>query len=123
MKSIAESNIKPKEDFWRPAEQGKINFDDGFVMGSCTYPLGRARDSITAEAKACLEAIVFGEEMGFLDLVVEDGRGTIGSRAHHCQRSKKGFGMLKELCYHSESGDGVFKEKWYIFSPMNSGFG
>ncbi|MBA0633824.1 hypothetical protein Godav_025499 [Gossypium davidsonii] len=41
------------------------------VMGACTYPLGRTGDSTTAEAKACLQAVIFGEEMGFRDLVVE----------------------------------------------------
>ncbi|MBA0788387.1 hypothetical protein Gotri_026130 [Gossypium trilobum] len=44
---------------------------EGLVMGSCTYPLGRTRDPTTTEANACLQAIIFGEEMRFRDLVVE----------------------------------------------------
>ncbi|MFQ6627030.1 hypothetical protein Gotur_006415 [Gossypium turneri] len=42
-----------------------------FVMGACIYLLGRTGDSTTVEVKACLQAIIFGEEMGFRDLVVE----------------------------------------------------
>lgn len=40
-------------------------------MGYCAYPLGSTGDLTTAEAKACLQAIIFGEEMSFRDLVVE----------------------------------------------------
>ncbi|MBA0817839.1 hypothetical protein Gohar_022234, partial [Gossypium harknessii] len=42
-----------------------------FVMGACIYLLGRTGDSTTVEVKACLQAVIFGEEMGFRDLVVE----------------------------------------------------
>ncbi|MBA0753367.1 hypothetical protein Gogos_019853, partial [Gossypium gossypioides] len=41
------------------------------VMGACTYPLGRIGDPTTAKAKACLHVVIFGEEMGFRDLVVK----------------------------------------------------
>lgn len=44
---------------------------EGFVMGACSYPLGKTGDPTTAEAKAYLQAIIFEEEMGFRDLVVE----------------------------------------------------
>lgn len=40
-------------------------------MGACTYPLGRTGNPTTAEVKVCLQAIIFGEKMGFRDLVVE----------------------------------------------------
>ncbi|MBA0753366.1 hypothetical protein Gogos_019853, partial [Gossypium gossypioides] len=40
-------------------------------MGACTYPLGRIGDPTTAKAKACLHVVIFGEEMGFRDLVVK----------------------------------------------------
>ncbi|KAA3481719.1 reverse transcriptase [Gossypium australe] len=81
-----------REDFWRPpkAEQVKANFDaafsqqymiaiagiiirnhEGFVIGAYTYPLGRIKDPTTTEVKACLQAVIFGEEMGFRDLVVQ----------------------------------------------------
>ncbi|KAA3467247.1 hypothetical protein EPI10_002272 [Gossypium australe] len=42
---------------------------EGFVIGACSYPLGRTGDPTTAEAKACLQAVIFVEEMGFRDLV------------------------------------------------------
>ncbi|MBA0552149.1 hypothetical protein Golob_022987 [Gossypium lobatum] len=98
IQTIIEINMKPKEDFWRPskAEQMKVNFNaiffqqelkattgiiirnyEGLVMGSCTYPLGRTGDPTTMEAKACLQAIIFGEEMRFQDLVVEGDALTI----------------------------------------------
>ncbi|MBA0876627.1 hypothetical protein Goshw_014335 [Gossypium schwendimanii] len=48
-----------------------IRNHEGFVMGACTYPLGRTGDLTTAEANVYLQAAIFGEEMGFRDLVVE----------------------------------------------------
>ncbi|XP_012472361.1 uncharacterized protein LOC105789534 [Gossypium raimondii] len=90
--SLTETRINPREEFWKPpkAEQVKANFDaafsqqgmtttagiiiinhEGLVMGACTYPLRRTGDPTTIEAKARLQAIIFEEEMGFQDLVVE----------------------------------------------------
>ncbi|MBA0815520.1 hypothetical protein Gohar_000285 [Gossypium harknessii] len=48
-----------------------IRNHEGYVMGACPYPLGRIGDPTTTEAKACLHAVIFGEEMGFRDLVVK----------------------------------------------------
>ncbi|MBA0738202.1 hypothetical protein Gogos_011598, partial [Gossypium gossypioides] len=48
-----------------------IRNHEGLVMRACTYPLGRNGDPTTLEAKACLQAIIFGEEMGFRDLIAE----------------------------------------------------
>ncbi|MBA0878972.1 hypothetical protein Goshw_029258, partial [Gossypium schwendimanii] len=48
-----------------------IKIHECLVMGAFTYPLGRTGDSTIAEAKACLQAVIFGEEMGFRDLVIE----------------------------------------------------
>ncbi|MBA0785431.1 hypothetical protein Gotri_024948, partial [Gossypium trilobum] len=90
--SSTETRINPREVFWRPLkeEQVKANFEaaflqqdmtatagviirnhEGFVMGACTYPLGRTGDLTTAEANVYLQAAIFGEEMGFRDLVFE----------------------------------------------------
>lgn len=74
----------PKEN------QVKINFDAAFstqnrstsagiivrnhnclVMGSCAYPLGRSEDSTMAEALACLQAVSFGADLEFQNIVVE----------------------------------------------------
>ncbi|KAK5812958.1 hypothetical protein PVK06_028404 [Gossypium arboreum] len=46
-------------------------------MGACFYLLGRTGDPTTAEAKVCLQAVIFREEMGFQDLVVEGDTLTI----------------------------------------------
>ncbi|MBA0667210.1 hypothetical protein Goklo_000327 [Gossypium klotzschianum] len=54
-----------------------IRNNEGFVMGACSHPLGRKGDPTTTEAKACLHAVIFGEEMGFRDLVVEGDALTI----------------------------------------------
>ncbi|MFQ6631862.1 hypothetical protein Gotur_009379 [Gossypium turneri] len=48
-----------------------IRNHERFVMGACTYPLGRTGDLTTVEANVYLQAAIFGEEMGFRDLVVE----------------------------------------------------
>lgn len=63
-------------------------------MGSSTYPLGRTGDPITAEAKACLEVIIFGEEMGFLDLVVEGDALTIIKKIKYDLKDKSVIGNL-----------------------------
>lgn len=43
----------------------------GLTMGSCTYPIKNVRDSTTTEAYACLHGIIFANELGFNDIVVE----------------------------------------------------
>ncbi|MBA0735132.1 hypothetical protein Gogos_019007 [Gossypium gossypioides] len=40
-------------------------------MGSCVYSVKNVRDPTTAEACACLQGVVFAEEMGFDELIVE----------------------------------------------------
>ncbi|MBA0794257.1 hypothetical protein Gohar_018607, partial [Gossypium harknessii] len=57
IQTIIEINMKPKEDFWRPPKAEQMKEE----LGTPT----------TTEAKACLQAIIFGEEMRFRDLVVE----------------------------------------------------
>ncbi|MBA0713243.1 hypothetical protein Golax_012286, partial [Gossypium laxum] len=90
--SSTETRINPREVFWRPLkeEQVKANFEaafsqqdmtatagviiknhEGFVMGAYTYLLGRTWDLTTAKANVYLQAAIFGEEIGFRDLVVE----------------------------------------------------
>ncbi|KAK5845007.1 hypothetical protein PVK06_001158 [Gossypium arboreum] len=48
-----------------------IRNHEGFVMRACSYPIGRTGDLTTAESKACLQAVIFAEEMGFRDMAVE----------------------------------------------------
>ncbi|MBA0669417.1 hypothetical protein Goklo_029308 [Gossypium klotzschianum] len=48
-----------------------IRNHEGFVIGACTYPLGRTGDLTTAETNVYLQAAIFGKEMGFRELVVE----------------------------------------------------
>lgn len=92
VKSSTETRLIPREMFWRPPMEGQVkaNFDstylqqdmtatagviirnhEGFVMRACSYPIGRTGDLTTAESKACLQAVIFGEEMDFRDMVVE----------------------------------------------------
>ncbi|KAH1097999.1 hypothetical protein J1N35_014920 [Gossypium stocksii] len=43
----------------------------GFVMGSCSYPINNAQDSTIVEALAGLQGVVFAEEMGFCNVIIE----------------------------------------------------
>ncbi|MBA0678353.1 hypothetical protein Goari_019706 [Gossypium aridum] len=134
LKSITESNIKSKEDCWRP-----LRNHEGLVMGYCAYPLGSTRDLTTAEAKACLQAIIFREEMSFRDLVVEGDaltvikklrldskdRSVIGNIIDEIKGKRTSFDHLsfeytlrkrgEVSYYHAESGDGFF-DKMACFS-------
>ncbi|KAG8490634.1 hypothetical protein CXB51_013838 [Gossypium anomalum] len=47
------------------------------VMGTCSYPLGMTRDPTIAEVKECLQAVIFWEEMGFQNQVVEGNALTV----------------------------------------------
>ncbi|MBA0850891.1 hypothetical protein Goshw_008982 [Gossypium schwendimanii] len=40
-------------------------------MGSCVYSVKNVRDLTTADAYACLQGVVFAEEMGFDEVIVE----------------------------------------------------
>ena len=40
-------------------------------MVSCVYPVKNVRDPTTAKAYACLQRVVFVEEMGFGEVIVE----------------------------------------------------
>ncbi|KAH1031841.1 hypothetical protein J1N35_044015 [Gossypium stocksii] len=40
-------------------------------MGACTHQWQNVRESTTAEAWACLQAVTFAEELGFQDICVE----------------------------------------------------
>ncbi|PPD83089.1 hypothetical protein GOBAR_DD19974 [Gossypium barbadense] len=42
-----------------------IRNHEGLLMVACTYPLGRTGDPTTAEAKACLQVVIFGKKWVF----------------------------------------------------------
>ncbi|MBA0731726.1 hypothetical protein Golax_023433 [Gossypium laxum] len=116
-----------------------IRNHEGLVMGSCAYPLGSTRDLTTAEAKSCLQAIIFGEKMSFRDLVVEGDaltvikklrldskdRSVIGNIIDEIKGKRTSFDHLsfeytlrkrgEVSYYHAESGDGFF-DKMACFS-------
>lgn len=78
-------------DIWEPPKGDivKINFDatycqqsnksisgiiirnKGLVMASCIYPWKNILNSTMAEARACLQAVIFTEELGFREACVE----------------------------------------------------
>ncbi|MBA0869514.1 hypothetical protein Goshw_029209, partial [Gossypium schwendimanii] len=42
-----------------------VRNNKGFVMAACTYPFEHDANSTMAEARACLRALIFMEELGF----------------------------------------------------------
>ncbi|MBA0577699.1 hypothetical protein Golob_025226 [Gossypium lobatum] len=47
------------------------------IMGVCAYPINNIQDPVTAEAHACLQVVIYAEEMGFNNICVEGDALTI----------------------------------------------
>ncbi|MBA0612839.1 hypothetical protein Godav_013388, partial [Gossypium davidsonii] len=69
-----------------------IRNHEGLVTGACTYPLGRNGDPTTSKVKTCLQTVIFGEEMGFRDLIAE--------AAHSL--AARGYNLTRQSCWIEE---------------------
>ncbi|KAH1031923.1 hypothetical protein J1N35_044097 [Gossypium stocksii] len=86
------TNIMQNDNAWNPPTMNvvKANFDasfnrqdhssvagiifrdsEGHILAACTYPNNFVADPTTTEARACLQAVIVDEELGFRRLVVE----------------------------------------------------
>ncbi|MBA0845997.1 hypothetical protein Goarm_022380, partial [Gossypium armourianum] len=70
------------------------------VMGACTYPQGRNGDPTTSKVKTCLQVIIFGEEMGFRDLIAEGDALTENEAAHSL--AARGDNLTSPSCWIEE---------------------
>ncbi|KAG8481488.1 hypothetical protein CXB51_026338 [Gossypium anomalum] len=92
LESFTNYRFNTNKPNWEPPseEQVKVNFDTsyqqlnclaisciiitynmGLVMGACGCRINNIRDSTTAKAVACVQAVTFAEEMDFGDVVIE----------------------------------------------------
>ncbi|KAA3472633.1 reverse transcriptase [Gossypium australe] len=104
-----------QERRWNPPERNtiKLNFDasfnqnmeksvsgviarnnEGLVMVACTYPWDYTPDPITAEARACLQAIIMAEEMGFQEICVEGDSLTIIKKVNSLEDDRSNISNL-----------------------------
>lgn len=92
LNSLSTSINIPRQTTWKPLEGYivKVKFDasfnqqlhtsclgvlarnrEGLVMASCTFLQEKILNSTMAQARACLKAISFSEQLGFKDVCVE----------------------------------------------------
>lgn len=65
-------------------------------MAACTFPWDNILDPFMAEARACLQAIVMAEELGFQDVCVEGDALTIIRKLNSREANKAAHEMAKE---------------------------
>ncbi|MBA0608962.1 hypothetical protein Godav_021107 [Gossypium davidsonii] len=71
---------------------------EGLVMATYTYPYENTADSTVAEARACLTAIIFMEELGFWKVVVEGDALTVVKKLKAFEKYKSIVSVLiKEI--------------------------
>ncbi|KAK8622840.1 hypothetical protein V6N13_117739 [Hibiscus sabdariffa] len=57
----------------RSATSGIVARDnEGFILAACAFPHSNVSDAFVAEALACLQAVHFAKDMGFLNVTIED---------------------------------------------------
>ncbi|KAA3465129.1 reverse transcriptase [Gossypium australe] len=72
--------------------------NEGLVMAACTYPWDNTPDPITTEARACLQAIIMAEEMGFQEICVEGDSLTIIKKVNSLEDDRsKISNLIKEI--------------------------
>ncbi|MBA0600224.1 hypothetical protein Gorai_006419, partial [Gossypium raimondii] len=103
------STIQKSEIFiWGPpaGDMIKVNFDatfhrflkdatvgdlvcnsEGLIMVLCTYPYENVVDPAVAEIRACLQAVTFMEELGFLEIINEGDALTIIKKTKEAPRA------------------------------------
>ncbi|MBA0597609.1 hypothetical protein Gorai_007411, partial [Gossypium raimondii] len=67
-----------------------VRINEAFVMVACTYPFEHVADSIVAEPRSCLRVLIFMEELGFQEIVVEGDALTIIEKDLVGQQRPKG---------------------------------
>ncbi|KAA3467018.1 reverse transcriptase [Gossypium australe] len=98
MESLSRDMQKTKETIWQPTDDDyvKVNFDACFnnftnssvsgtiirnserlIMATSTYPNSYVKDTTIVEARACIQALIFVEELGFQRIMVEGDSLTI----------------------------------------------
>ncbi|KAL4379420.1 hypothetical protein GQ457_02G006440 [Hibiscus cannabinus] len=56
----------------RSATSGIVARDnEGFILAACAFPHSNVSDAFVAEALACLQAVHFAKDMGFLNVTIE----------------------------------------------------
>ncbi|KAK5836463.1 hypothetical protein PVK06_012253 [Gossypium arboreum] len=63
-------------------------------MVSCVYPVKNVRDPTTAKAYACLQGVVFAEEMGFGEVIVEGDSMTIIKKLQSPKNDRSLIGVI-----------------------------
>lgn len=119
MKEVFKNTYEAHSLVWKPLDNDiiKINFDasfnqvtkisvsgiiarnrKGLVMAACTFPWENVSDPVTAEARACLQAITMAEEMGFRYICIEGDVLTIVRKLNSRVANIVAHEMAKEGC-------------------------
>ncbi|KAG8472839.1 hypothetical protein CXB51_034760 [Gossypium anomalum] len=113
------TNIMQNDNAWNPPTMNvvKANFDasfnrqdhssvagiifrdsEGHILAACTYPNKFVADPTTTEARACLQAMIVAEELGFRRLVVEGDSSTVVKKVQSLEGDKSSIAVLvKEI--------------------------
>lgn len=73
-----------------------VRNNHGLVMGSYPCPLGKSDDSTMAEALACLQAVSFGEDLGFLNIIVEGDALRVLEKLKEAKKDRSVIGNIIE---------------------------
>ncbi|MBA0868930.1 hypothetical protein Goshw_020657, partial [Gossypium schwendimanii] len=68
--AVGVSVIQQKDEY-RQVTEIVLRDSEGLILASCTYHNPFIADATTAEAKACLQAVMVAEELSFRNLTVE----------------------------------------------------
>ncbi|MFQ6651539.1 hypothetical protein Gotur_023825 [Gossypium turneri] len=67
-------------------------------MAACMYPWENISDPVMAEAKACLQAIIMAEDMGFQDICIEGDALTIIRKLNSAEEDRSCISnLIKEI--------------------------
>ncbi|MBA0826498.1 hypothetical protein Goarm_011343, partial [Gossypium armourianum] len=66
--------------------------NEGHILAACTYPNEYVRDTTIAEARACVQSLVFVEELGFRKIVVEGDTLTVTKKSSKSSNTWTGTG-------------------------------
>ncbi|KAH1057472.1 hypothetical protein J1N35_035537 [Gossypium stocksii] len=107
------------ETKWEPPDDSiiKINFEasfnqqmkrsvsgivarnkEGLVMAACTFPWEIVPDPVTAKARACLQALIMAEEVGFRDICVEGDPLSVIRKVNSLEEDRSNISsLIKEI--------------------------
>ncbi|MBA0669688.1 hypothetical protein Goklo_024635, partial [Gossypium klotzschianum] len=67
-------------------------------MATCTYPWENISDPVMAEARACLQAIIMADDMGFQDICIEGDALTIICKLNFAEEDRSCISnLIKEI--------------------------